>query len=135
MRTEKVGSVSERQVRQIAETKMPDLNAVDIDGAMAQVRGTARSMGIERRRRRRSGRQEVRRRRRRSLRPRASSPRRPRRSTLLEAFDPTRKFDETVEVAIRLGVDPRKADQMIRGTVSLPNGTGKSARVIVFAAG
>jgi large subunit ribosomal protein L1 len=47
----------------------------------------------------------------------------------------TRKFDETVEVAIRLGVDPRKADQMIRGTVSLPNGTGKSVRVAVFAEG
>jgi large subunit ribosomal protein L1 len=47
----------------------------------------------------------------------------------------TRKFDETIEVAIRLGVDPRKADQMIRGTVSLPNGTGKSVRVAVFAEG
>jgi large subunit ribosomal protein L1 len=45
------------------------------------------------------------------------------------------KFDGTVEVAIRLGVDPRKADQMVRGTVSLPNGTGKTARVIVFATG
>ncbi len=47
----------------------------------------------------------------------------------------TRSFDETVEAAFRLGVDPRKADQMIRGTVSLPNGTGKQARVAVFAAG
>jgi len=45
------------------------------------------------------------------------------------------KFDGTVEVAIRLGVDPRKADQMVRGTVSLPHGTGKTARVIVFATG
>ena len=45
------------------------------------------------------------------------------------------KFDETVEVAFRLGVDPRKADQIVRGTVSLPNGTGKSTRVAVFAAG
>src|SRR5436305_4380846 len=44
-------------------------------------------------------------------------------------------FDETVEAAFRLGVDPRKADQMIRGTVSLPNGTGKSVRVAVFATG
>jgi large subunit ribosomal protein L1 len=47
----------------------------------------------------------------------------------------TRKFDETVEGAFRLGVDPRKAEQMIRGTVSLPHGTGKSIRVAVFAAG
>jgi large subunit ribosomal protein L1 len=45
------------------------------------------------------------------------------------------KFDGTVEVAMRLGVDPRKADQMVRGTVSLPNGTGKTVRVIVFATG
>ena len=45
------------------------------------------------------------------------------------------KFDETVEVAIRLGVDPRKAEQMVRGTVNLPNGTGKTARVLVFATG
>ncbi len=45
------------------------------------------------------------------------------------------KFDETVEVSTRLGVDPRKADQMVRGTVNLPNGTGKTARVLVFATG
>ncbi|SHN36573.1 50S ribosomal protein L1 [Cryptosporangium aurantiacum] len=47
----------------------------------------------------------------------------------------TTKYDATVEVAIRLGVDPRKADQMVRGTVNLPHGTGKTARVIVFAVG
>src|ERR1700735_5541061 len=47
----------------------------------------------------------------------------------------TAKFDPTVEVALRLGVDPRKADQMVRGTVNLPNGTGKTARVLVFATG
>ncbi|CCH77345.1 ribosomal protein L1 (BL1) [Nostocoides japonicum T1-X7] len=47
----------------------------------------------------------------------------------------THKYDETVEVAMRLGVDPRKADQMVRGTVNLPNGTGKTARVLVFANG
>ena len=45
------------------------------------------------------------------------------------------KFDSTIECAVKLGVDPRKADQMIRGTVSLPHGTGKTARVIVFATG
>ena len=47
----------------------------------------------------------------------------------------TVKYDATVEVAMRLGVDPRKADQMVRGTVNLPHGTGKTARVIVFATG
>ena len=47
----------------------------------------------------------------------------------------SKKQDATVEVAIRLGVDPRKADQMVRGTVNLPHGTGKTARVIVFAVG
>jgi large subunit ribosomal protein L1 len=47
----------------------------------------------------------------------------------------TTKYDPTIEVAMRLGVDPRKADQMIRGTVNLPHGTGKTARVLVFATG
>ncbi|MDP6129547.1 MAG: 50S ribosomal protein L1, partial [Planctomycetota bacterium] len=45
------------------------------------------------------------------------------------------KFDETVEVVARLGVDPRKSDQMVRGAVSLPHGLGKTVRVIVFAEG
>ena len=49
--------------------------------------------------------------------------------------DQPAKFDATVEVAMRLGVDPRKADQMVRGMVNLPHGTGKTARVIVFAVG
>src|ERR671911_1672217 len=47
----------------------------------------------------------------------------------------TTSYDATVEVAMRLGVDPRKADQMVRGTVNLPHGTGKTARVLVFAVG
>jgi large subunit ribosomal protein L1 len=47
----------------------------------------------------------------------------------------TAKFDETVEIAMNLGVDPRHADQMVRGVVSLPSGTGRSARVAVFARG
>ena len=60
--------------------------------------------------------------------------------TAAEALDlvkslATAKFDETVELVVRLGVDPRKADQMVRGTVALPSGTGKDVRVAVFAAG
>jgi len=64
----------------------------------------------------------------------------------LTAYDPTEaisltkqtakaKFDETIEISIRLGVDPRHADQQVRGTVVLPNGTGRVARVLVFAKG
>ena len=45
----------------------------------------------------------------------------------------TAKFDETVDICVRLGVDPRKADQMVRGAVVLPNGLGKDVRVLVFA--
>jgi large subunit ribosomal protein L1 len=60
--------------------------------------------------------------------------------TVVEALEKvkslsTAKFDETVELAIRLGVDPRKAEQIVRGTISLPAGTGKTNRVVVFAAG
>src|SRR6476646_11750628 len=55
-------------------------------------------------------------------------------ATLAKEVSPS-KFDGTVEVAMRLGVDVRKADQMVRGTVSLPHGTGKTIRVIVFATG
>ena len=47
----------------------------------------------------------------------------------------TARFDETVELAVRLGVDPRRADQIVRGSLSLPHGTGRSVRVAVFAAG
>lgn len=48
---------------------------------------------------------------------------------------PPVKFDQTVEVALKIGVDPKKSDQVVRGTVSLPNGTGRSLRVLVFARG
>ena len=65
---------------------------------------------------------------------------REKRYTLEEALDllsemPERKFDETVEVAMRLGVDPRHADQMVRGSVVLPHGLGKKVRILVFAKG
>ena len=57
-----------------------------------------------------------------------------RRSRIVKA-NATAKFDETVEVALNLGVDPRHADQMVRGVVNLPKGTGKTVRVAVFAKG
>src|SRR3954470_18769921 len=59
----------------------------------------------------------------------------PKEAVALTKETASKKFDATVEVAMRLGVDPRKADQMVRGTVNLPHGTGKTARVIVFAQG
>lgn len=60
--------------------------------------------------------------------------------TLTEAIDilkksPPVKFDQTVEISLKLGVDPRRSDQGVRGTVSLPNGTGKTTRILVFAKG
>jgi large subunit ribosomal protein L1 len=59
----------------------------------------------------------------------------PREAVELAKASAKAKFDESIEVAVRLGVDPRKADQMVRGTVALPSGTGKDVRVAVFAAG
>lgn len=59
----------------------------------------------------------------------------PEEALALVASGASAKFDETVDVAIRLGVDPKKADQMVRGTVNLPHGTGKTAWVLVFATG
>jgi large subunit ribosomal protein L1 len=59
----------------------------------------------------------------------------PSEAVVLAKTNQVTKFDPTVEVALRLGVDPRKQDQMVRGTVNLPNGTGKTARVAVFATG
>lgn len=59
----------------------------------------------------------------------------PEEALALVASGASAKFDETVDVAIRLGVDPKKADQMVRGTANLPHGTGKTARVLVFATG
>ena len=59
----------------------------------------------------------------------------PREAISLVRQFPTTKFDESVELSIRLGVDPRKPDQMVRGSLSLPKGTGKTMRVAVFAKG
>ena len=60
---------------------------------------------------------------------------RPTLKPLLINFQLKAKFDETIEIAINLGVDPKHADQMVRGVCNLPNGSGRSSRVAVFAKG
>ena len=204
----KVGKISRDQVREIATTKLPDLNANDVDAAMKIVEGTARSHGrhgcptdlAPLGRDLRSNRRFVGSVKRKRVSPNAPADSAARRSVVgrvaerllrrlttesqqldhlggpraarrtrtgernqtmkrsknynaaaatideeklyspVEALTLAKsgskaKFDETVDVSFRLGVDPRKADQMVRGTVNLPNGTGKTARVLVFATG
>ena len=112
---------------------MPDLNCDSIESAMAMVAGAARSMGA-------GGRWTDARRTARSTRPRrrtatSRSTYQPRQALEIVKKSAFAKFDETVEVAVRLGVDPRHADQVVRGTVVLPAGTGKTVRVLVIAVG
>src|SRR5512137_1642459 len=104
--TDKVGKLTREQAEEIAKTKMPDLTAADMDAAVRTVAGSARSKGI----------------------------------TVDEALKLVKetsvaKFDESVDVAVNLGVDAKKSDQTVRGSVVLPAGTGKSVRVAVFAQG
>ena len=156
---EVVGSITEADIEEIAKIKMPDLNAYDLEAAKQQVRGTARSMGIKvvslarlapttnrhrvRRDRPRPGALDHRGRQHMSGKKFADAAKKFDRD---EFYPPTEalglvktmasaKFDENVDIAVRLGVDPRKADQMVRGTVALPSGTGKDVRVAVFATG
>ncbi len=166
---EKVGKLTSDQVREIATTKMPDLNANSIEAAMNIVKGTARSMGITTtteaprvvelvettlRTTETCGRaaerpittlwnhtaKEPDMKRSKTYRETSESIDQDSLYSPMEAIKIARsatkkKFDETVDVAMRLGVDPRKADQMVRGTVNLPHGTGKTAKVLVFASG
>ena len=146
----KVGKVTPAQVREIAEAKMNDLNAINLQGAMRMVEGTARAMGI-------TGEKYI------NLWEGApSDPLSPLEATMtqqgkkdlaalatvdrskayapLEALKLARegsitKFDGTIEVHIRLAVDPRQADQQVRATVLLPRGLGKAVRILVFADG
>ena len=147
------GTVTDAQVAEIAKIKMPDLNANDLEAAKQQVAGTARSMGIDGQLTATptsatgttspGGHDHQREPSWRRARSTTTQPKRFDRDQLLHAAEAIelvkdlrrRKFDETVELAVRLGVDPRKADQMVRGTVALPSGTGKDVRVAVFAAG
>ena len=133
----KVGKITQKQLRDIATTKMPDLNTTDLEAAMRTIAGTARSMGIEvegyasqRAERKIDGRKHG----------KKFKKRRPPRSTATKRYPldeacklvpetKVAKFDESVDIAVRLGVDPKHADQMVRGAVVLPHGTGKSQRV------
>ena len=115
----KVAEVTWDQVKAIAEDKMPDLNCFTIEAAMRMVAGTARSMGI-------SVVGEF---------PNKVEPHKAYKlseaASLLKEITFT-KFDASVDVDVRLGVDPRKANQMVRGVVTLPHGTGKTVRVLVL---
>ena len=145
----KVAKLPRAKAQEIAESKMVDLNAASIEAATRMIEGTARSMGIE----------IVD-----FLCPWEEIPLLPRREKFLmakagkkyqdaaklleagkvytveEAVElvkktATAKFDETIELHVRLGVDPKYADQQVRGAMVLPHGTGKSKRVLVFAKG
>ncbi len=158
-----VGTVTEADIEEVAKIKMPDLNAYDLEAAKQQIRGTARSMGLkvvaerhvihhyqpdhtirldrdaprpaaldhegDRPCQARSSSDSVKPFDRDRFHPHRSA------STLAKARRPRRSSTRSIDVAVRLGVDPRKADQMVRGTVALPAGTGKDVRVAVFAAG
>src|SRR4051795_6513877 len=130
---DKAGAVTKAQVREIAEKKMKDLNCDSIESAMKMVEGSARSMGLEV-----AGERVM------QIEKRVSRARegaaREHLYPLAEAIKMVKeraksKFDETIEISINLGVDPRHADQMVRGVVTLPNGTGRTLRVGVFARG
>ena len=148
-----VGKISKAQVKEIAETKMDDLNANDVDAAMNIIAGTALHgrhrhrlvvvatthrvggrIGPEPHRSKENPMQHGKK--------YTEAAQKVDRERLYPAEGPwpwqtdlKTSFDSTVEVSMRLGVDPRKADQMVRGTVNLPHGTGKTARVLVFANG
>ena len=161
------GTITQAQLAEIAQTKMPDLNALDIEAAKLQVAGTARSWAskssepssasysqqysqtgrgaprpgsIVHHRGRSQGDRIMAKHGKKYIDATKRFDREqfhtvpPRPLALLRRLA-TAKFDETIELAIRLGVDPRKADQIVRGTVGLPAGTGKDVRVAVFAAG
>ena len=130
---DKAGKVTKAQVREIAEKKMKDLNCDTVEAAMRMVEGSARSMGLE-------GAGEIAMAIGKRLKTAREGVNREKLYPLPEAIKMVKerakaKFDETIEVAINLGVDPRHADQMVRGVVILPNGTGRSLRVGVFARG
>ncbi len=147
-----MGSITDAQVAEIAQIKLPDLNANDLDGRQAPGRrhgpldGHLRQLTNTRLDRHHLIRATLTKRepdmakKGKKYDDAAKRFDRDQLFTPVEALDlvkglGTAKFDESVELAIRLGVDPRKADQIVRGTVALPAGTGKDVRVAVFANG
>ena len=131
---DKVGKLTRAQIEEIAKTKQKDLTAADLDAAVRTIAGSARSMGVTvegvvsmtkqtKRQKALAGKVD---------------------STKLYPLDnalaivkecATAKFDESIDVAVQLGIDAKKSDQVVRGAVVMPNGTGKTKRVAVFAQG
>ena len=121
------------QLEEIATTKEPDLTAADMDAAVRTIAGSARSMGLKRRvckwpklsKRRRAINEKI---------EAGKLYSADEALNLLKELSAV-KFNETIDVAINLGIDPRKSDQIVRGATTLPNGSGKDVRVCVFAQG
>ncbi len=127
---QKVASLTWDQVKTIAEDKMKDLNCFTVESAMKLIAGTARSMGITVKVRKMSKLTK-------NQKSVADKVEAGKAYTLKEASElvkeiTTTKFDASLDIDVRLGVDPRKANQMVRGVVSLPNGTGKVTRVLAL---
>ena len=133
---DKVGQVTWDQVREIAQDKMPDMNCFTLEAAMRMIAGTARSMGINvvgefpnmyskmskltKNQKIAYAKVEA-----------GKAYKLSEAAALLKEITFT-KFDASVDIDVRLGVDPRKANQMVRGVVTLPHGTGKTVRVLVL---
>ena len=129
-----IGQVTTTQLREIAAIKMKDMNANDVEGAVRMLAGSARVHGPRRGGGLTHGEEQAAGGGAQGDRQHQDPIRWPMRSKLIKQTAKA-KFDETVEMSMNLGIDPRHADQMVRGLTSLPNGTGKTVRIGVFARG